>query len=78
MMKNEPFNINKDEIQYLFDIPLEYLIENHPFKTETYTYKGKQFSTLIIEYANETVWGATARITDRLIKKIKQIIETGG
>ncbi len=75
---DDNFHINRQEVERLFDIPLTYLIDNHPFEQRLYTYKGKQYTTLIIEYDNETVWGATARITNMFIEKVKKIINSGG
>jgi len=78
VLHSSNFNINKQEIENIFDIPLDYLIRIHPFEKRPYTYKNKNFTTLIIEYNNETVWGATARITDMLIEKIKKAMNFGG
>ncbi len=78
VLKSGNFNINKQEVENLFDIPLDYLIKIHPFEQRPYTYKNGIYTTLIIEYNNETVWGATARITDMLIKKIKKAMDFGG
>ncbi len=71
ILKDNKFNINKQEIDKLFGIPLTYLIDSYPFKTQLYTYNNRKYNTFVIEYKNEIVWGATARITSQFIEKIK-------
>ncbi len=78
VLYDDNFRINRQEIEDLFDIPLDYLMEIHPFETRFYTYKGKKHKTFIIEYKGETVWGATARITDMFINKVKERLKQGG
>ena len=70
--KPPPYKINKSEVEKLIFVPLQYLIDKHPFPYQTYMYKGKERLTMIIEYKGEIIWGATARILNNLIPLFKK------
>ncbi len=71
LLTKDNFKINKDEVERLFSVPLNYLIGIHPFVKRKYIYKNRENETFVIEYDNEIIWGATARIIDRFIWKLK-------
>ncbi len=70
ILKNNNFNINKDEVEYVFSVPIEFLIQKYPLKLQKFVYKGRIFNTYLIEYNNEIIWGATARILNNLLEYI--------
>ncbi len=65
--KPPPYKINRSEVEKLIFVPLQYLIDKHPFPSQKYIYKGKERITMVIEYDGEIIWGATARILNNLI-----------
>ncbi|WP_035589553.1 NUDIX hydrolase [Hippea jasoniae] len=72
--KQPPYNYNPDEVVKLLFIPFDFFIKNHPFERKNYSYKGKNRQTFIIEYKGEIIWGATARILDKLVQKLKLLL----
>lgn len=70
ILKNNNFCINKNEVQYVFSVPLEFLIKKYPLKLQKFEYKGRIFNTYLIEYESEIIWGATARILNNLLEHI--------
>jgi len=70
ILKNNNFCINKSEVQYVFSVPLEFLIKKYPLKLEQFEYKGRIFNTYLIEWESEIIWGATARILNNLLEHI--------
>ena len=65
-------NPDRKEVFKVFFVPFDFILENYPFKTVNYYYKGMTFKTPLIEYEGEVIWGATARILEVLIKEIKE------
>ncbi len=72
--RQPPFEISKDEVEKLLFIPLAYLIENSPIKYGIYEDRGKKRKTPFLEYNNEIIWGATARILNNFILIIKKLL----
>jgi 8-oxo-dGTP pyrophosphatase MutT (NUDIX family) len=70
ILKNNNFCINKSEVQYVFSVPLEFLIKKYPLKLEQFEYKGRIFNTYLIKWESEIIWGATARILNNLLEHI--------
>ena len=70
--KPPPYKINRSEVEKLIFVPLQYLIDKHPFPSQKYIYKGKERVTMVIEYDGEIIWGATARILNNLIPLFKK------
>jgi 8-oxo-dGTP pyrophosphatase MutT (NUDIX family) len=70
ILKNNNFCINKSEVQYVFSVPLEFLIKKYPLKLEQFEYKSRIFNTYLIEWESEIIWGATARILNNLLEHI--------
>lgn len=56
------FNINSDEVDDIFEIPLQYLLDLTHYRKENVIRKGKQHSYYVINYENRFIWGATASI----------------
>ncbi|OSS41372.1 putative nudix hydrolase YeaB [Desulfurella amilsii] len=70
ILKSNKFCINKSEVQYIFSVPLEFLIKQFPLKLQQFEFKGRIFNTYLIEYDSEIIWGATARILNNLLEHI--------
>ncbi|MGC8501823.1 NUDIX hydrolase [Desulfurella sp.] len=70
ILKNNNFCINKSEVDYVFSVPLDFLINKYPLKLQQFEYKGRIFTTYLIEYKSEIIWGATARILNNLLNHI--------
>jgi len=67
---NPKYNINKNEVQQIYDVPLSDFFSNKCIKTEY------QYNTSVkIPYfniQNETVWGATAMIFSEFLEVLKR------
>ena len=70
--KPPPYRINRDEVEKLVFIPLDYLIKQHPFRYKKFIFNGKERTTMVIPYKGEVIWGASARILDNFIPLLKQ------
>ncbi len=68
-----PLKPNPQEVARVFNVPLKYILEHHPFQTKPLVWKGKTYHTFTIPYQGETIWGATARILDIMCRIIKGI-----
>jgi coenzyme A diphosphatase NUDT7 len=69
-IKKQPqYSINRDEVEKLLFVPIEFLIK-HPPKLDLYLHKNRQIETLTIEFEGEIIWGATARILKNFIPKL--------
>ncbi len=71
ILHSRDFKLSKNEIERLLFVPLDYLIKTHPFPQREYDYQGKTHKTFIIKYRDDVIWGATARIIDQFIKRLK-------
>ncbi len=67
------FTPNPKEVAAIFTVPLNYILERHPFKPQKLQWKGKDYTTFLIHYQGEIIWGATARILDQLCNIIKAV-----
>ncbi len=75
--RKTPFRPNPQEVASIFTVPLNYILECHPFKTQELQWRRKNYTTFIITYRGETIWGATARILDRFCNIIKETSSSG-
>jgi len=78
LKKEVHFIPNPKEVALIFTVPLDYILESHPFQTQKLQWKGKDYTTFIIHYQSEIIWGATARILDRLCSIIKAADPSSG
>lgn len=67
-------SFDRREIQEAFWVPFDYLLISHPFPVVEFPYRGRVFTTPVIQYGNHVIWGATARILDLLLGKFKSAI----
>jgi len=59
------------EVARVFTVPLNHILELHPFQPQELEWRGRTYRTFVIPYHGETIWGATARILDLLCHVIK-------
>jgi len=57
-----PFKLSAFEVERLIELPLKYLLEEAEFKEALFTYEGQSNINLHIDFQEEIIWGATARI----------------
>lgn len=67
-----PFNINPDEVEQIFSIPLSALMDKKNFRQEYMTINGEPFPVYFYEYQGHIVWGATAYIVKQFIELLQQ------
>ncbi|WP_164847805.1 NUDIX hydrolase [Sandaracinomonas limnophila] len=60
--KNHEFEINKREINRIFEIPVSFFRNQEFLKAHQIEINGEKFWSPYFEYENETIWGATAII----------------
>lgn len=70
--KPPPYRINKDEVEKLVFVPIDYLIKQHPFQRKKFIFEGKERITMVIPFEGEVIWGASARILDNFIPLLKK------
>lgn len=73
IIHSNEFKLSKKEVQYIFSIPLDFLLKIYPFTLRKFEYKGRIFNTYLIDYAKEIIWGATARILNNLLEKLVKL-----
>jgi len=77
LLGNVELRPNPSEVERLIYIPVQKLIDLHPFRRKSYYYDGARRETFIIEHDGEIVWGATARILDDFISRLKERLSNG-
>ncbi len=70
--KPPPYRINRDEVEKLVFVPIDYLIKQHPFPRKKFVFEGKERTTMVIPFEGEVIWGASARILDNFIPLLKK------
>ncbi len=70
----EGFELRPDptEVAGIFEMPLEYALDQGNRSIETRTYGGREFSFYRIEYGPHVIWGATAGMLVNLAQKITE------
>jgi len=56
------FEINREEVENLVEVPLAALRDKANFRAEVVTDGGRTFMAYSYRYGNQVIWGATARI----------------
>ena len=64
------FTPNKDEVDELIIIPVTALMEKGCLKPDTEMLDGKKVTSFTYNYRGTVIWGATARILNKLLKII--------
>ena len=58
--------IDRTEVEYVFEVPLEYLLDERNERRVERAFHGRTFAMAEFHYANERIWGATAQMILRL------------
>ena len=61
------FEISRDEVEQLVEVPLSALLDKANFREEVVTDEGKTFPAYFYHYGDQVIWGATARILKRFL-----------
>jgi 8-oxo-dGTP pyrophosphatase MutT (NUDIX family) len=64
------FKINKREVEYLIEVPLEFLLDASQPQPFPIDYEGGIFETPAFVYKGAVIWGATQRILENFINLI--------
>ena len=68
---NAEMTIDKTEVEYVFEVPLEYLLEPGNQRMVPREWQGLSFAMVEFHYADQRIWGATAQMLLRFINIIK-------
>ena len=63
--------INEDEVAEVFSVPLLFFCEEKNCQRRSTNYQGKNVNYYVYEYKGYTIWGVTAEIIVKLVKKLK-------
>ena len=67
-----PLRIDRTEVEYAFEVPLEFLLDRRNEQALERVYRGRRIPTVEFHYEGERIWGATAHI---LVELRRIIIE---
>jgi 8-oxo-dGTP pyrophosphatase MutT (NUDIX family) len=68
------FTPNKAEVDELIEVPITALLEKDCLKPDTEVLNGKKVDSFAYHYRGTVIWGATARILNKLLDIISQVI----
>ncbi|MBN1176269.1 MAG: CoA pyrophosphatase [Dehalococcoidales bacterium] len=69
------FVINRGEVDEIIKVPVAALLEKDCLKPDVEFLNGKEVESYAYQYEGKVIWGATARILNKLLGIIGQIIE---
>ena len=61
-------NIDRTEVAYAFEVPLDYLLDRRNQRASEREYQGRTIPTVEFHYGGERIWGATAHMLIHLRK----------
>jgi hypothetical protein len=59
---DRPLEIDRTEVEYAFEVPLEFLLDPRNERALEREYRGRRIPTVEFHYAGERIWGATAHM----------------
>jgi 8-oxo-dGTP pyrophosphatase MutT (NUDIX family) len=65
------FNLNRSEVDYLIEVPLQFFLDPSQPRAFSIHYKGETFETPAFIYEGIVIWGATERILENFISVIR-------
>lgn len=65
------FNINRQEVEGLIEVPLEFFFDPSQPRSFTISKEGNRFETPAFIYKDHVIWGATQRILKNFINSIR-------
>ena len=63
--------MNEDEVSEVFSVPLSFFINESNCQHRSALYKGKNVKYYVYDHDKYTIWGVTAEIIVKLVKKLK-------
>lgn len=66
-----PLQIDRTEVEYAFEVPLDFLTEPENHRMVAREWQGLSFSMVEFHYDGQRIWGATAQMLLRFINIIK-------
>ena len=67
------FTLNKEEVEKVISVPVKALLDKECLKPVTEILDGKNVASFAYHYRGTVIWGATARILNKLLKTITMI-----
>ena len=64
------FTINKNEVDHLIEVPLQFFLDPSQPRSYSMHYQGESFETPAFIYEGIVIWGATERILENFISVI--------
>lgn len=64
--------MNEDEVSEVFSVPLSYFLDEFNCQHRSALYKGENVKYYVYEHDKYTIWGVTAEIIVKLVKKLKK------
>jgi len=68
------FTTNKEEVEKVISIPVKALLDKSCCKSDTEIFNGEKLVSFTYNYRGTVIWGATARILNKLLEVIKSVI----
>jgi 8-oxo-dGTP pyrophosphatase MutT (NUDIX family) len=68
------FTLNREEVEEVISIPIKALLDKTCCKPDTEVLDGKKVASFTYQYQSTLIWGATARILNKLLEIIKSEI----
>lgn len=65
-----PLRLDRTEVEYAFEVPLTYLLDERNERASEREYQGRTIPTVEFHYESERIWGATAHMVIELRKLI--------
>lgn len=66
------FRTNPEEVETLFTIPLDWVLDAARYRTEEVEFRGRTFELLTLEHPDHWIWGATAALLDQLRRRLSE------
>lgn len=70
-----PFRLNSVEVEELLEVPWAVFSERKGHRRETTEHRGRTYEVDFYQHGEDTIWGATARITRQLVELVEQPVE---
>jgi 8-oxo-dGTP pyrophosphatase MutT (NUDIX family) len=68
------FTINKVEVEKVIALPVRALLNKDNRKADTEILEGKKVDSFVYNYKGTVIWGATARILNKLLEIIENVV----
>lgn len=66
----DDFAVDRNEVEFAFEVPLGFLLDRRNAQASTRTYRGKEIAIVEFHYEGHRIWGATAHMLLSLSEKI--------